>query len=255
MLVSGDETAEDIPLEEQQIKNEEKQNDVEQSPEIKNDKIESLNNTVNETRTNNNTRAVTCKFDTGGDPVKIVNGSELIKVLVPDGNVTSKDVPGDCIMVLFYARYCTFSSMAAPHFNALPRAFPDIKFLAIDAMKHHIFNAQNGIVGVPTLILFHNSRPVSKFNDTEYTLELFSRFISKWTNVRAKEMSYVTSADFAGPVPSTPEKDIDYFLVLSWLFIIICAVYYFTKSSWWKWIVEMVQNTWRESEAQHEHND
>ncbi|CAH2044151.1 unnamed protein product, partial [Iphiclides podalirius] len=26
-------------------------------------------------------------------------------------------------------------------------------------------------------------------------------------------------------------------------------------SKWWKMIVEMVQNNWRESEAQHEHND
>jgi hypothetical protein len=27
--------------------------------------------------------------------------------------------------------------MAAPHFNALSRAFPDIKMAAVDAMKHH----------------------------------------------------------------------------------------------------------------------
>jgi thiol-disulfide isomerase/thioredoxin len=43
----------------------------------------------------------------------------------------------DCVALLFYARYCPFSSMAAPHFNALSRAFPDIKMAAVDAMKHH----------------------------------------------------------------------------------------------------------------------
>lgn len=52
--------------------------------------------------TNNNTRAVVCKFEVGGEPVKIVNGSELIKYLVPDGNITSKDTPGDCVMVISF---------------------------------------------------------------------------------------------------------------------------------------------------------
>lgn len=200
-------------------------------------------------------RVVNCKLNMGGEPVKLVNASELVKILMPDGNVTSKDAAAECVFILFYAKYCTFSSMAAPHFNALPRAFPNLKFAAIDAMRHHIFNTQNGIVGVPTLILFHNGRAISRFNDTEYTLDLFSKFLSKYTGISASEKSYVTSADFAGPVSSTPEKDTDYFLGLSWMFIFMCAVYYFTKSKWWKWIVETVQNTWRESEAQHEHNE
>lgn len=200
-------------------------------------------------------KTVVCKPFIGGEPVKIINGTELLTLLMPDPNVTSKEAQADCILVLFYAKYCTFSSMAAPHFNALSRAFKHIKLAAIDAMKNHIFNTQNGIVGVPTLILFHNGRPIAKFNDTEYTLELFSRFLTKYTGMLPEEKSYVTSADFAGPVSSTPERDTDYFLGLSWAFIFVCAIYYFTKSKWWKWIVETVQNTWRESEAQHEHND
>jgi hypothetical protein len=43
------------------------------------------------------------------------------------------------------------------------------------------FNTQYGIVGVPTVMLFHNGRPAAKFNDSEYTLEMFSRFITKYT--------------------------------------------------------------------------
>lgn len=182
-----------------------------------------------------------------------MNDTELIKLLLPDPNVTSKDTPANCVAVLFYSKYCPFSSMAAPHFNALPRAFPDIKMVAINAMMYHLFNAQNGIVGVPSLLLFHNGRPVAKFNDSEYTLELFSKFISKYTSIAAAEMSYVTSADFAGPVSSVPTKDTDFFLWISWIFIIVCAVYYFTKSKLWRWIVETVQRNWRESEAQAEH--
>lgn len=196
-----------------------------------------------------------CKANAGGEPVEIVNGTQLIKILLPDPNVTNDVLPAKCVLILFYATFCTFSSMAAPHFNALSRAFPDVKMVAIDAMKHHVFNTQNGIVGVPTLLLFYNGKPIGKFNETEYTLDLFSKFISKYTRLQPIEKSYVTSADFAGPVPSTPEKETDYFLGISWLFIIVCAVYYFSKSRWWKWIVETIQNTWRESEAQHEHND
>lgn len=68
-----------------------------------------------------------------------------------------------------------------------------------------------------------------------------------------KTKLFVTSADFGGPVSSVPVKETDYCLALSWAFIVLCAVYYFSKSSWWQWIVEAVQNTWREAEAQHEH--
>lgn len=82
--------------------------------------------------------------------------------------------------------------MAAPHFNALPRFFPDIKMAAIDAMTFRNFNAQYGIVGVPTLMLFHNGRPAAKFNDTtEYSLETFSKFISKYTG---KSFEFLYSA-------------------------------------------------------------
>lgn len=147
--------------------------------------------------------------------------------------------------------------MAAPHFNALPRAFPDIKMVAINAMIYYLFNAQNGIVGVPSLILFHAGRAIAKYNESEYTLELFSKFITKHTGIKAEEKSYVTSSDFAGPVSSIPTKDTDVFLGLSWAFIIVCSIYYFTKSKWWLWIVETIQRNWREAEAQanHEHTD
>lgn len=147
--------------------------------------------------------------------------------------------------------------MAAPHFNALPRAFPDVKMVAINAMAYRLFNTQNGIVGVPTLLLFHNGRPVVKFNESEYTLELFSKFLTKHTGIGAAEKSFVTSADFKGPVTSVPARDFDIFLIISWVFITLCGAYYFTKSKFWKWIVETIQSNWRESEAHahHEHAD
>lgn len=174
--------------------------------------------------------------------------------LTSDPEITSKDIEGDCLLILFFATVCPFSSQAAPHFNALARAFPDIKMVALDALKFHGINTQYGIVGVPTLKLFHNGRPVAKFNGTEYNIHTFSKFVQMNTGLEA-EHAYVTSKDFQGPVSSIVERELDYFLVISWLFIIICGIDFFGKSVWWKTIVETIQNNWRESEAQHEHTD
>lgn len=222
-----------------------------------NSSLENLNDTLTNTTTQTpiSPRLAQCLPNFGGPVVQLVNDTELIKLLTTQANITSRDTPANCILVLFYSKHCPFSSMAAPHFNALPRAFPDIKMVAINAMVYHLFNTQNGIVGVPTLMLFHNGRPVAKFNDSDYTLDLFSKFLTRHTGISAAEKSYVTSADFSGPVSSVPEKDIDMFLIISWIFIIACASYYFTKSRLWLWVVDTVQSNWRESEAhaQHEH--
>ncbi|CAK1555554.1 unnamed protein product [Leptosia nina] len=186
--------------------------------------------------------------------VEIVNGSSLSKLLQVKPDISGRDVDADCVLVLFYARACPFSAHAAPHFNALARSYPNIKMVALDALRHHGINAQYGIVGVPTLKMFHNGRPVGKFNGTEYNIHLFSKFVNAITGQTPQGL-LVMSKDFQGPVSSAVEKETDYFLILSWLFIVVCSIYYFMESKWWTMIVEMVQNNWRESVAQHEHND
>lgn len=65
----------------------------------------------------------------------------------------------------------------------------------------------------------------------------------------------MTSADFNGPVPSVVIKEPDYFLWLSWSFLAVSAIVFFTKSSLYRKMVEAVKVTWRESEAQHDHMD
>lgn len=105
-------------------------------------------------------------------------------------------------------------------------------------------------------MLVHNGKPVSKFNGTEYTIEKFHKYIQYSTNLESIDGElYVTSAEFAGPVPSTPSNETDYCLILSWTFIAACSLYFTSKSRWWRQFVELVQNTWRESNAQHEHTD
>lgn len=219
---------------------------------------------INATNTmSTNITKINCSSEKIYGPVEIVNATRLMELLIlePGPNNRSrsdkdgKQLPGTCVVVLFYARWCIFSSQAAPHFNAIPRSFPHIKAVAIDAIKHQSFNAQYGIVGVPTLMLVHNGKPVAKFNDTVYTLELFAKFVSHLTNLQPNGSLYVTSADFMGPVGSTPSNEMDYCLVLSWIFIIACVLYFTSRSRWWQQFVELIQNTWRESNAQHEHVD
>jgi len=211
----------------------------------------------------NNTIKVNCSSEKLFGPVEIVNATRLMELLILEPGPSNrsrndkegKQLPGTCVLVLFYARWCVFSSQAAPHFNAIPRSFPHVKAVAIDAIKHQSFNAQYGIVGVPTLMLVHNGKPVAKFNDTIYNLETFAKFVSHLTNLQPNGSLYVTSADFTGPVSSTPSNEMDYCLVLSWVFIIACVLYFTSRSRWWQQFVELIQNTWLESNAEHEHVD
>ncbi|XP_006618390.1 thioredoxin domain-containing protein 15 isoform X3 [Apis dorsata] len=218
---------------------------------------------VTATNSSSNVTKVNCLTDKIYGPVEIVNATRLMKLLILEPAPSNKSrndkegrlLPGTCVIVLFYARWSIFSSQAAPHFNALPRSFPHIKAVALDAIKYQNFNAQYGIVGVPTLMLVHNGKPVAKFNYTVYTLETFAKFITQITNLQPNGSLYVTSLDFSGPVSSTPSNGTDYCLVLSWIFITACALYFTSQSRWWQQFVELIQNTWRESNAQHEHVD
>ncbi|KAF9419460.1 hypothetical protein HW555_003960 [Spodoptera exigua] len=118
--------------------------------------------------------------------VEIVNASQLIKLLHVNPEITSRDMEADCLLVFFYARACPFSAKAAPHFNALARAFPDVKMVALDALKYGGTNTVYGIVGVPTLKVFHNGRPYGKFNGTEYNIQSFSKFLNAVTGKHAQ---------------------------------------------------------------------
>ncbi|XP_041981925.1 thioredoxin domain-containing protein 15 [Aricia agestis] len=209
---------------------------------------------ANETRKYVNCQEIVYESEEEVPTVEIINGTHLAKLLQVKPDINSPTVKAECMLVFFYTKSCPFSAQAAPHFNALARSYPNIKMVGLDALKYSGINAQYGIVGVPTLRLFHNGRPVAKFNGTEYNVHLFSKFLNTFTGQEPQGI-LVTSKDFEGPLSSVVVVKTDYLLILSWLFIIVCSIYYFMQSKWWDMIVEMIQNNWRESEAQHEHND
>ena len=89
--------------------------------------------------------------------------------------MTNRTTPAQCSLAFFYASWCPFSARAAPHFNGLARHFPDMKMYAIDTSDFHTMNTQFGIMALPTLILFHNSKAVAKYNQSEFELENFAK--------------------------------------------------------------------------------
>lgn len=85
----------------------------------------------------------------------------------------------------------------------------------------------------------------------EVLLQLIVLLWLVFAAIPAVEKISVTSADFNGPVPSVVVKEPDYFLWLSWGFLILSAVVFFTKSTWYRKMVEAIKVTWNESAHVH----
>lgn len=126
---------------------------------------------------------------------------------------------------------------------------------AIDALEHSGLNTDFGIIGLPSIIIFHQGRMIQKFNTTQQaSVTNLVNFIQAHTNLISGKSIVVTSEDFSPTSPlriSMQEETFDIYLALSWSFIILCAIYYFSKSTIFRQITEMINRTWRESnEAQ-----
>jgi len=49
-----------------------------------------------------------------------------------------------------------------------------------------------GITGVPSLVLFHNGKPIAKYNGSDYTLYEFTKFVIRHTGT----YNYVSKLNF-----------------------------------------------------------
>ncbi|XP_054611341.1 thioredoxin domain-containing protein 15 [Dunckerocampus dactyliophorus] len=189
------------------------------------------------------TYKVTCdkRNVTGTDTftVQVLNASQdLMEFLNANGT--------ECSMVLFFTAWCQFSASLAPHFNALPRVFPSMHFLALDASQHSSLSTRFGTVAVPNILLFQGAKPMARFNHTERTLEMLTSFISNQTGLEAGLDRNVTDADRLGPLPSVPVKSIDWLLVFSVLFITAFTVYGILRTDSIRWLIPG---------QEHEHQD
>ncbi|KAG9339752.1 hypothetical protein JZ751_022418 [Albula glossodonta] len=143
----------------------------------------------------------------------------------------------ECSLVLFFTTWCQFSANLAPHFNALPRVFPSMHFLALDASQHSSLSTRFGTVAVPNILLFQGVKPMARFNQTDRTLETLTYFITNQTGFEAVLDQNVTEQDRTGPLASVPVKSIDWLLVFSVLFISGFSIYAVLRTDSIRWLI------------------
>jgi len=188
--------------------------------------------------------------------VLMLNNTEFQARLLEEynSNVTNRSGAASCSLTMFYAPWCPFSASAAPHFNALARIFPDIRLYAVDSSLHHSVNTQFGIMALPTILIFHNSRPLYKYNYTDYSLAKYAEFVSILTGIEPVNVTMEpTEQDYLGPVPTEADVGVNYYLWLACIFSLLYGLVQFSKSPVCERMVDTVRNLWREAEIQHEH--
>lgn len=171
--------------------------------------------------------------------VQVLNASQdLMEFLNANGT--------ECSVVLFFTTWCQFSASLAPHFNALPRVFPSMHFLALDASQHSSLSTRFGTVAVPNILLFQGVKPMARFNHTDRTLDALTSFIANQTGFEAGPDRNVTDTDHLGPLPGVPVKSIDWLLVFSILFITGFTFYAILRTDSIRWLIPG---------QEHEHQD
>ncbi|MEE6516495.1 hypothetical protein FKM82_026011 [Ascaphus truei] len=162
--------------------------------------------------------------------LQILNVSQdLMEFLNPNNS--------ECTLVLFYTPWCRFSAGLAPHFNSLPRAFPMLHFLALDASQHSSLSTRFGTVAVPNILLFQGAKPMARFNHTERTLEAFKAFIFNQSGIAAEPDVVLTEADCEGPLPCAPLAGIDWLLVFSVLYLTFFILYATLQTESIRWLI------------------
>ncbi|CAI9531404.1 unnamed protein product [Staurois parvus] len=162
--------------------------------------------------------------------LQVLNASQdLMEWLNPNNS--------ECTMVLFFTPWCHFSAALAPHFNALPRAFPTLHFLALDASQHSSLSTRFGTVAVPNILLFQGAKPMARFNHTERTLEPLKAFIFNQSGIEAKPDVTVIEADYEGPLPCNPQTGIDWLLVFSVLYVTAFVIYATMQTDRIRWLI------------------
>ena len=93
------------------------------------------NNSSAEASNSTSKNRLVCNITESGhtsDPpsVHLVNGSTFQTFIFEEFNssVSNRSQPAVCSITMFFASWCQFSAEAAPHFNALARVFPQIRY-------------------------------------------------------------------------------------------------------------------------------
>lgn len=181
--------------------------------------------------------------------------NDLVNVLAPYGNNTKRSQPGSCVFVMFYTLNCISSRLIWLEYHNAHPFFPNIQWVLVDSLKFYTLNADFGITGLPTIMLFHQGKPIRKYSLARPTAWRIIKFLWQNTNLAPVEDAQLYNENnFFMPPPT---KESDPYLTLAWAFILISIMYstYHTATFNKFWI--FMKRMWYESGAggQHEHNE
>lgn len=106
-------------------------------------------------------RRLKCTLGFGNGTMLVANSiKDIAHILTPLGNVTNWSEPGNCAVVMFYKRTAPVANVTMTLFSMMPVLFPDLRIGAIDSTRFHLVNSEFGIIGVPTIMLFHEGEKI-----------------------------------------------------------------------------------------------
>ncbi|VDD89308.1 unnamed protein product [Enterobius vermicularis] len=108
-----------------------------------------------------------------------------------------------CTLSAFYVPDCYFSAKMAPFLNALPRMFPRLRVVAVDASEHSKLYTRYGIVATPTIILWINGIPIARMDEAPFSLESFRVFLENRTDLEGIRAVNLEEGDRRGPLLCT----------------------------------------------------
>uniref|UniRef100_A0A0N5AVR6 Thioredoxin domain-containing protein n=1 Tax=Syphacia muris TaxID=451379 RepID=A0A0N5AVR6_9BILA len=129
--------------------------------------------------------------------VELLSPSEMFKRI--DIHLQNKGLPL-CMISAFYAPNCYFSFQMSPHLNALPRMFPHLEVVAVDASESSRLYTRYGVIGTPTVILWINGLPAFRMDEAPFSLQSFKKFVERRTDLEAIRSVNVTDEDHFGPL-------------------------------------------------------
>lgn len=73
-----------------------------------------------------------------------MNGlTDVMQLLAPTGSGTKTENPGNCVVILFYTKFCPGCQALVPHWNSLARNFVDIKVSSFSSFQRVDINIKS----------------------------------------------------------------------------------------------------------------
>ena len=86
-------------------------------------------------------------------------------------------------------------------------------------------------------------------------MRIFQKKLRFYLGLEPANVTDMIEVDYIGPVPTVAVETTNYYLLLAWMFTLMCGVWHVSTSQWLHWLLDIVRNAWREAEIQHEHEE